>query len=265
MNSKLATPIVSVLGVLMLTLSACGGASAADDESMESSNLEAESAAIEGDAADEVWVDASVPFAEEHLPDGVAMPEGCLDEPIYVEDGAIISEEELLHLCPAPTPEDRVFRPSQQLFPAADGGIEFQYIDGEEVAGVEVLHLHCEDSAMLEAKEEHNGESQPEGWPQEWGGDGAMPDPYCHPDYLEIGEWEHLEAHSACWEGTETSTLGDHGQPQDEIDQFLWEQSQARADWEPNPAGGTCAEQWAEHDGGAPEDYADTGNTDPGA
>lgn len=161
------------------------------------------------------------------------------------------------------THPDREHRPSQQII-AGESGVEIRHLSGEEGAGVEVHHLHCEDDEALAQKADHNGESQPEGWPQDWDGSGAMPDPYCHPDYLEIGEWEHLETHSACWEGTETSTLGDQGQPQEEIDTALWEQSQARADWEPNPPGGTCAEQWAEHDGGDPEDYADIGNANDG-
>ncbi|TDS83355.1 hypothetical protein [Nesterenkonia aurantiaca] len=76
-----------------------------------------------------------------------------------------------------------------------------------------------------------------------------MPDPLCHPDYLQIDEWEDLEAHTACWEGNETSTLVRTGQSQEEVDKQLWRQSQARADWEQNPAGGTCAEQWAANDG----------------
>ncbi len=131
--------------------------------------------------------------------------------------------------------------------------------------GEEVEHLRCEDEQALEAKAAHNGGEEPVGWPQEWDGAGPMPEPLCHPDYLEIGEWEDYEAHFACWEGIETSTMVRQGQSDDEVNEFLWEQSQARADWEPNPPGGTCAEQWAEHEGGSPEDYADIGNADDGA
>lgn len=60
-----------------------------------------------------------------------------------------------------------------------------------------------------------------------------MPEPYCHPDDLEIDEWEHLEAFTAVRERLETSTLGDEGQSQAEIDRGLWEQSRARAAWTP--------------------------------
>ncbi|MCH8563253.1 hypothetical protein LTI14_08500 [Nesterenkonia sp. YGD6] len=151
----------------------------------------------------------------------------------------------------------------RQLIGGPDG-VEFFYISPEEDDGSEVFHLHCNDDEALAAKAAHNDGAQPAGWPQDWDGSGAMPDPLCHPDYLQIDEWEHLESHFACWEGIETSTLVRGGQSQEEVDQNLWQQSQARADWEPNPPGGTCAEQWAQHDGGDPEDYADRGNANDG-
>lgn len=113
----------------------------------------------------------------------------------------------------------------------------------------EVAHLECSDDAALSEKAEHNDGSEPAGWPQEWDGTGAMPDPLCHPDYLEIGEWEDFDAHFACWEGIETSTIVGAGMSQEEIDEALWDQSKARADWEQTPAGGTCAEQWAANNG----------------
>lgn len=126
----------------------------------------------------------------------------------------------------------------------------------EEARNSEVAHLECSDDAALAEKAEHNDGAQPIGWPQEWDGTGAMPDPLCHPDYLEIGEWEDFDAHFACWEGIETSTLVGAGLSQEEIDEFLWEQSQARAEWEQIPAGGTCAEQWAANNGDEPEGYS---------
>lgn len=152
-------------------------------------------------------------------------------------------------------------RGGQQIAIGSDG-VDFHYISPEDDDGPEVHHLYCDDDEALAEKSEHNNGEQPVGWPQEWDGTGAMPDPLCHPDYLEIGEWEYLEAHTACWEGIETSTIVGTGQSADQINARLWEQSQARADWEPNPAGGTCAEQWAENDGGEPEDYSDIANAD---
>ncbi|WP_147107653.1 hypothetical protein [Nesterenkonia populi] len=124
---------------------------------------------------------------------------------------------------------------------------DFDPADYEQMRGEEVSHLECADSAALADKSENNADrDQPVGWPQEWDGTGAMPDPYCHPDYLEIGEWEHLEAHSACWEGDETSTLWRTFQTDDEVNAYLWKQSQARADWPGYE--GTCEEQWAQHE-----------------
>lgn len=126
----------------------------------------------------------------------------------------------------------------------------------------EVAHLECSDDAALSEKAEHNEGSEPAGWPQEWDGTGAMPDPLCHPDYLEIGEWEDFDAHFACWEGIETSTIVGAGMSQEEIDEALWDQSKARAVWEQTPAGGTCAEQWAANNGDDPEDYSYADNAD---
>ncbi|MBE1513831.1 hypothetical protein [Nesterenkonia halotolerans] len=123
-------------------------------------------------------------------------------------------------------------RGGQQIM-IGSGGVDFHYISPEEDDGAEVHHLYCDDDEALAEKSEHNNGEQPVGWPQEWDGTGAMPDPLCHPDYLEIGEWEYLEAFTARWEGPETSTLVRDGQSQEAIDSFLWDQSQARADWEP--------------------------------
>lgn len=258
MRKRTWSTTLSIAGIALLATSCAAETSDVEGATGASSQSEASSA---GDA--EAVEQQSELLSEEHVAEGVELPE-CLDSQgdIYVQSGTVLNQDELLDLCPAEPSEDRVFRPSQQII--AGEGVEIRYLSGEEGAGEEVHHLHCEDEDALDEKAEHNGESQPKGSPQDWDGSGAMPDPYCHPDYLEIGEWEHLETHSACWEGTETSTLVDDGQSQDEINAFLWDQSQARADWEPQPSGGTCAEQWAENDGGDPEDYADIGNADEG-
>lgn len=111
---------------------------------------------------------------------------------------------------------------------------DFDPADYLEIQGEEVQHLECTDTAALADKAEHNaGREQPVGWPQDWDGEDAMPDPLCHPDYLEIGEWVHFEQFNASWEGDETSTIWRTYQTNDEVDALLWEQSQARADWTP--------------------------------
>lgn len=263
-------PLMSVLpalGVALLAVSCSGDSSALEDDA--AANAEAPTEAEEYGPED--WA----PITEDQLAQGLEMPD-CVTERadnILVPPDFVADEEMLAAMCGDTPPEsggnpdesspDRQFRPSQWLIDGPDG-IEVRPVAGETGAGIEVHHLRCEDSEALEQKAEHNGGEQPAGWPQDWDGEGAMPDPYCHPDYLEIGEWDHLEAHFACWEGIETSTIGDQGQSQDDINKSLWEQSQARAAWEPNPAGGTCAEQWAENDGGDPEDYSDIGNADEG-
>lgn len=162
------------------------------------------------------------------------------------EVAAAAGDADLAAPAAAPDPEDAQanYPGGQQLIIGTDG-VEFFYISAEEDEGDEVFHLYCQDDEALAAKAAHNDGAEPAGWPQDWDGTEAMPDPLCHPDYLQIDEWEDLEAHSACWEGTETSTLVRTGQSQEEVDEQLWLQSQARADWEQNPAGGSCAEQWA--------------------
>lgn len=231
MRNTTWTSALSVLGIALLVSSCVSDAAATDDDPSPSTSEEVENVTAGEEEAVDNWEDNSVPLSEEHLAEGVKMPDGCLEEDIYVEPGMIFSEAELAQTCPTEPADDREFRPSQRLI--VGNSVEIQYLDGEEGAGVEVHHLHCEDPDALAEKDAHNGESQPVGWPQEWDGTGAMPDPYCHPDYLEVGEWEHLEAFASVWEGIETSTLGDEGQPQDQINKSLWGQSQARAEWTP--------------------------------
>ncbi|WP_120005196.1 hypothetical protein [Nesterenkonia muleiensis] len=256
MPNKTCTPVLSALGVALLVSSCAGDASAADDEPTPST-----SAASEVTEAAEMTEEQEEPESES---------EYVLIEPDPVYEDAVDWDPEI-----ATENDGTWYEP--------EGGMVYTRIDGEVtmtpieeiedfdpadytvMRGEGVSHLECTNSAALADKDQHNaGRDQPVGWPQEWDGSGAMPDPLCHPDYLEIGEWEHLEAHSACWEGDETATLWRTFQTDDEVNTFLWEQSQARADWEPNPPGGTCAEQWAEHDGGDPEDYAEYGNADEG-
>ncbi len=225
-------PVLSMLGVVLLASSCTEDVSASDNGPTHVATEKTDDVAVNDEEEDQVEEFGTVPFSEEHLAEGVEMPDGCSDQNIYVEPGAVLEENELVGMCPSEPADDREFRPSQQIIGVEDD-VEIHYLDGEEGAGVEVHHLHCEDPESLVEKDAHNGHNQPVGWPQDWDSTGAMPDPYCHPDYLEIGEWEHLEAFSSQWEGTETSTLVDAGQPQDEINKFLWEQSQARADWTP--------------------------------
>lgn len=128
-----------------------------------------------------------------------------------------------------------------------DGEPDFLYVPPEQDQGPMMLHLQCEDEEALAEKEAHNNGQQPAGWPQDWDGEGAMPDPLCHPDYLEIQEWEHMESHMACWEGEETSMgFADETVSQAEGFEILWSQSQARADWPGYE--GTCEEQFAQHE-----------------
>ncbi|WP_044494651.1 hypothetical protein [Nesterenkonia massiliensis] len=232
MRSTPLLPVVGAIGVIVLATSCSAFASTADSEQT-STPSESATAQVSGGEHSPDNESSAVPVVEAQLAEGMTLPE-CVEDKIdvFVDADSVFTEDDLLHLCPAEPAEDRVFRPSQQIF--GDGQkINIVHLDGEAGAGVEVHHLRCDDADSLAHKAAHNAGGQPVGWPQEWNGQGVMPDPYCHPDYLEIGEWEHLEAFASVWEGIETSTLAEAGQPQDEINQFLWQQSQARAAWTP--------------------------------
>ncbi|WP_120005197.1 hypothetical protein [Nesterenkonia muleiensis] len=119
--------------------------------------------------------------------------------------------------------------------PSVEPESSLDTVEVSEDSGAEVVveHLQCDDPEALEAKAEHNADrDQPVGWPLEERQAGKLPDPLCHPDYLEIGEWVHFEEHYACCEGIETSNIVHDGtRSQDSINEGLWEQSMARFQW----------------------------------
>lgn len=91
------------------------------------------------------------------------------------------------------------------------------------------LVVECSDPEALAA---HEG-NDPAGWPQDWDGEGAMPNPECHPDFIEVHKWDKFEEFHACWEGIETSTaVRDASMTDADTYRILWDQSRARADWE---------------------------------
>lgn len=91
------------------------------------------------------------------------------------------------------------------------------------------LVVECSDPEALAASEGHD----PAGWPQDWDGEGAMPNPECHPDFIEVRKWGKFEEFHACWEGIETSTAVRTSDMTDaDTYRILWDQSRARADWE---------------------------------
>lgn len=226
MRNTTWTPALSALGVALLVSSCAGDASATHDEPAPSTSEKSEVADFEADE----WV----PLTEEHLADGLEMTE-CVAAQTTIRvppDYVVEDEEHLESMCPETTAVGTIGDGGQQIVIDPDG-VEFMDISPAEDDGTEVYHLYCQDEEALAEKAAYNDGDQPVGWPQDWDGTGAMPDPYCHPDYLEIGEWEHLEAFVSRWEGIETSTIVDTGQSQDEINELLWEQSQARAEWTP--------------------------------
>lgn len=106
------------------------------------------------------------------------------------------------------------------------------------------IWVECDDPEALAENEGH----EPAGWPQDWDGEGAMPEPECHPDYIEMLEWDQFESFHACWEGEQTSLPYSVEQFETEADlrEALWSMSQSRADWPGYQ--GTCEEQVAQHE-----------------
>lgn len=91
------------------------------------------------------------------------------------------------------------------------------------------LTVECTDPEALAANEGH----EPAGWPQDWDGQGPMPDPECHPDFIEVYAWDRFDEFHSCWEGNETSTaVRSDWMTDDDANRVLWSQSRARANWE---------------------------------
>ena len=133
------------------------------------------------------------------------------------------------------SPEDNDAVDPEQT-PAAGPSAEPEKAGTAEAGSLETVvvdHLECKADEALETKGEHNADrDQPIGWPMEGRQAGKLPDPLCHPDYLEIGEWIHIEEFRACCEGIETSNIVDDGtRSQESINEGLWEQSMARFQW----------------------------------
>lgn len=218
-------PAFAALGLAVL-VSGCAADSHSEDQRNPASLSDGSAT-----ATDDVQY---VPLGDEHLAEGLEMTD-CVaaQTDIRVPPDYLIEDEAHLEaMCPESTAIGLVADGSQQLVIGPDG-VEFMDVSVEDSRQDQVHHLRCQDEEALVEKAEHNAGDQAAGWPQDWDGEGQIPDPYCHPDYLEIGEWEHLQAHYACCEGVETSTFVRAGQSQDEINKFLWEQSQARAGWAP--------------------------------
>lgn len=117
---------------------------------------------------------------------------------------------------------------------------------GEPIHGpvpVEIW-VECDNPEALAANEGH----EPAGWPQDWDGEGAMPEPECHADYIEMLKWDQFESFMACWEGEQTSLPYSVEQfaTEAELREALWSMSKSRADWPGYE--GTCDEQIAQHE-----------------
>lgn len=228
MRITTCTPLLSALSMTLLMSSCASGVSTPEDEPPATG---AEAQADTAESVDDVAEDSYDLDLSEREPNENVPAELLGEHNYYIQNPDEVS---------IPLSGETVDHPAYLYVP------------------VEVFP-QCDDEQALTSNEGY----ETSGWPQDWDGEGSMPDPECHPDYIEILEWDHFEAFHACWDGPETSTLGIEG-ISDEADRrsSLWEMSQRRADWEPKAD--TCAEQWAENDGGDSDDYSEFGNADDG-
>ncbi|WP_120004797.1 hypothetical protein [Nesterenkonia muleiensis] len=224
------TALASAAALLALLASGCSSADA-DAESapaaVEESRDFSEYADEETDESEfhpdyvEIGPDDTELLTEEHLAEGVEMPD-CVaaQENIHVMPGDQLTEDDLAIFCP----ENEVL-------------------------------IECSDPDELAANEGH----EPAGWPQDRAEGEPLPDPECHPDFIEVYAWDTFSDFYACWEGPETSSMVRTPSMSDQdVYDAEWERSQLRAEWEV-PDGWVLPEEWE-----APEDRDDLMSWDPG-
>lgn len=92
------------------------------------------------------------------------------------------------------------------------------------------LWVECTDEAALAANAGH----EPAGWPAERQSGEPLPNPLCHPDFIEMLAWDHYDEFMACCEGLQNgTTMMPPGADDQRVFGALWEASQERADWSP--------------------------------
>lgn len=116
---------------------------------------------------------------------------------------------------------------SDNLDPTTEDVLTDEEYDAAMEIGPEDV-VECTDPDAIAA----NRTGDPAGWPRDWNRGDELPDPKCHPDFIELNSWENLEKFSACWDGFETGALG---LPADASEQekyeIEWEASKDRKDW----------------------------------
>lgn len=202
-RTKNRTHILAIAALAGLLVSACTSAEAdADAGDAAAVDVESTPEAVEEADEDELTEGRpevedyeSVPFSEEHLAEGVEMTD-CVAarDDIYVSPDAQLTESDLAAMCP----ENEV-------------------------------RTECTDPEALAANEGH----EPAGWPQDWEEGEPLPDPECHPDFIEIYAWDQFDTFFACWEGPETgSMVRTPGMSDQDVYDAEWDSSQLRAEWE---------------------------------
>lgn len=97
-----------------------------------------------------------------------------------------------------------------------------------------VSPITCTDSEAIEANEGH----EPAGWPQSWSEGQELPDPECHPDFIELGSWEHY--HDSCMHPQAHGTVVPGSMTEHDYRAAVWEASEIRSWWTPPAEGEDC-------------------------
>lgn len=111
--------------------------------------------------------------------------------------------------------------------PTNDSGGTASQEDGTGEAAGAPDPVTCTDPAAIEA----NAENTPAGLPAGWAEGEALPDPECHPDYIELSGWEYED--STCMDPIAHGTVDPRGLSEEEYRAAEWEASEARATWTP--------------------------------
>lgn len=131
--------------------------------------------------------------------------------------------------------------PGQTEFPANSEGQQGpSAADGPP--GPQLADSVCTDETALAANADH----EPAGWPAGHQEGEPLPDPECHPDFIELANWEHYYAdcmhplahgHAP---GSDSREPGENPRADQRRWAFEWEASELRSWWTPPAADQDC-------------------------
>lgn len=162
----------------------------------------------------------------EHIVDSSEEDPGLADDAVRPDDAGAPEGYVMAELAPGVVVPDNVNMDEMYVHP---GHPPLTQADLDSLDPDNELIVECSDPAALAANEGH----EPAGWPAGVASGDPLPDPECHPDFIEVHEWDRFDEFHACFEGPETSTAIRTSDMSDaEANRILWDQSQARANWE---------------------------------